>query len=80
MPCLQVPAKKKVKKEPSASKSSVSRKKAKDGNDDVKKKKQKKKKDPNAPKRAVSAFMFFSQAEREVRISNDWFTILLHFS
>ncbi|XP_027152977.1 FACT complex subunit SSRP1 [Coffea eugenioides] len=61
----EVPAKKKVKKEPSASKSSVSRKKAKDGNDDVKKKKQKKKKDPNAPKRAVSAFMFFSQAERE---------------
>ncbi|XP_027075322.2 FACT complex subunit SSRP1-like [Coffea arabica] len=61
----EVPAKKKVKKEPSASKSSVSRKKAKDGNDDIKKKKQKKKKDPNAPKRAVSAFMFFSQAERE---------------
>ncbi|KAL3525963.1 hypothetical protein ACH5RR_014335 [Cinchona calisaya] len=67
----EVSAKKKPKKEPSAPKSSLSRKKAKDGDDDIKKKKQKKKKDPNAPKRAVSAFMFFSQAEREnVKKSN----------
>lgn len=46
--------------------SSSSRKKTKDSDDDGKKKKQKKKKDPNAPKRAISAFMFFSQTEREV--------------
>ncbi|PIN01765.1 Nucleosome-binding factor SPN, POB3 subunit [Handroanthus impetiginosus] len=62
----EVPIKKKFKKEPSAPKASSSRKKAKDGEDDgSKKKKQKKKKDPNAPKRAISAFMFFSQMERE---------------
>ncbi|KAL2499984.1 FACT complex subunit SSRP1 [Abeliophyllum distichum] len=62
----EVPAKKKLKKEPSAPKESSSRKKAKDGEEDgSKKKKQKKKKDPNAPKRAISSFMFFSQAERE---------------
>ncbi|CAI9752684.1 unnamed protein product [Fraxinus pennsylvanica] len=68
----EVPAKKKLKKEPSALKASSSRKKAKDGDEDgSKKKKQKKKKDPNAPKRAISAFMFFSQAEREnVKKSN----------
>lgn len=46
------------------SKPSTSRKKADD--DGSKKKKQKKKKDPNAPKRAISAFMYFSQSEREV--------------
>ncbi|KAG8366837.1 hypothetical protein BUALT_Bualt16G0009400 [Buddleja alternifolia] len=64
----EVPVKKKTKKEPSTSKapSSSSRKKAKDGDDDgLKKKKQKKKKDPNAPKRTMSAFMFFSKTERE---------------
>ncbi|KAL2552332.1 FACT complex subunit SSRP1 [Forsythia ovata] len=68
----EVPAKKKPKKEPSAPKASSSKKKAKDGDEDgSKKKKQKKKKDPNAPKRAISAFMFFSQAEREnVRKTN----------
>ncbi|KAL2523409.1 FACT complex subunit SSRP1 [Forsythia ovata] len=68
----EVPAKKKLKKEPSAPKESSSRKKAKDGEEDgSKKKKQKKKKDPNAPKRAISSFMFFSQAEREnVKKSN----------
>ncbi|KAL8471526.1 hypothetical protein ACS0TY_028968 [Phlomoides rotata] len=61
---------KKPKKEPSAPKASTSRKKSKDGDDDgSKKKKQKKKKDPNAPKRAISAFMFFSQTEREVCIA-----------
>ncbi|KAG6396023.1 hypothetical protein SASPL_142161 [Salvia splendens] len=57
--------KKKPKKEPSAAKASSSRKKTKDDDDDGKKKKQKKKKDPNAPKKAMSSFMFFSQAERE---------------
>ncbi|PON95894.1 Structure-specific recognition protein [Trema orientale] len=60
------PAKKDTKKEPSASKASSSKKKSKDGDEDgSKKKKQKKKKDPNAPKRAMSGFMFFSQIERE---------------
>ncbi|KAL0450590.1 UNVERIFIED_CONTAM: FACT complex subunit SSRP1 [Sesamum latifolium] len=64
--------KKKSKKEPSALKASSSRKKTKDDDDDgSKRKKQKKKKDPNAPKRAISAFMFFSQTEREnVKKSN----------
>ncbi|KAI3462955.1 hypothetical protein Pfo_019618 [Paulownia fortunei] len=62
----EAPVKKKSKKELSAFKASSSRKKAKDGDDDgSKKKKQKKKKDPNAPKRAISAFMFFCQMERE---------------
>ncbi|GER35802.1 FACT complex subunit SSRP1 [Striga asiatica] len=62
----EAPMKKKTKKEPSTSKPSASRKKGKDGEDDgSKKKKPKKKKDPNAPKRAISAFMFFSQIERE---------------
>ncbi|KAJ7970953.1 FACT complex subunit SSRP1 [Quillaja saponaria] len=59
------PAKKESKKETSSSKVSTSKKKHKDGDDDGKKKKQKKKKDPNAPKRALSGFMFFSQMERE---------------
>ncbi|XP_028780543.1 FACT complex subunit SSRP1 [Neltuma alba] len=58
------PAKKESKKELS-SKASTSKKKSKDGDEDGKKKKQKKKKDPNAPKRALSGFMFFSQMERE---------------
>ncbi|KAL3374573.1 hypothetical protein AABB24_006183 [Solanum stoloniferum] len=58
------PAKKKPKKEGTVSKPSTSRKKADD--DGSKKKKQKKKKDPNAPKRAISAFMYFSQSEREI--------------
>ncbi|PHT57082.1 FACT complex subunit SSRP1 [Capsicum baccatum] len=63
------PAKKKPKKDATVSKPSSSRKKADD--DGSKKKKPKKKKDPNAPKRAISAFMFFSQNEREnVKKSN----------
>ncbi|XP_011098577.1 FACT complex subunit SSRP1 [Sesamum indicum] len=68
----EAPMKKKSKKEPSALKASSSRKKTKDDDDDgSKRKKQKKKKDPNAPKRAISAFMFFSQTEREnVKKSN----------
>lgn len=63
----QKPVKKESKKEPS-SKPSSSKKRSKDGDEDGKKRKQKKKKDPNAPKRALSGFMFFSQMEREVRI------------
>ncbi|KAI3799156.1 hypothetical protein L1987_34446 [Smallanthus sonchifolius] len=56
--------KKESKKEAAASKTSSSKKK--NNNDDgSKKRKQKKKKDPNAPKRAMSGFMFFSQLERE---------------
>lgn len=47
-------------------KASTSKKKSKDAEEEGKKKKQKKKKDPNAPKRAMSGFMFFSQMEREV--------------
>lgn len=44
------------------------KRKVKDGDDESsKKRKQKKKKDPNAPKRAMSGFMFFSNSEREVR-------------
>ncbi|KAL2658510.1 hypothetical protein AAZV13_03G028100 [Glycine max] len=38
---------------------------ATDSGDEKEKKKQKKKKDPNAPKRAMSGFMFFSKLERE---------------
>ncbi|XP_048434915.1 FACT complex subunit SSRP1-like [Pyrus x bretschneideri] len=61
------PAKKESRKEPSTSKVPSSKKqKTKDaGEDGSKKKKQKKKKDPNAPKRAMSGFMFFSNMERE---------------
>ncbi|KAI5665614.1 hypothetical protein M9H77_15467 [Catharanthus roseus] len=66
----EIPTKKKPKKEASAPKVPPSRKKVGD-DDNMKKKKQKKKKDPNAPKRAISAFMFFSQTEREnVKKSN----------
>ncbi|KAH6804974.1 high mobility group [Perilla frutescens var. hirtella] len=62
----EAPMKKKSKKEPSNVKPSSSKKKAKEGEDDgSKKKKQKKKKDPNAPKRAITSFMFFCQTERE---------------
>ncbi|XP_062006937.1 FACT complex subunit SSRP1 isoform X2 [Rosa rugosa] len=60
------PAKKEPRKEPSTSKVPSSKKKSKEVDEDgPKKKKQKKKKDPNAPKRAMAAFMFFSQMERE---------------
>lgn len=60
------PAKKELKKEPSTSKVPASKKKSKEVDEDgPKKKKQKKKKDPNAPKRAMPGFMFFSQMERE---------------
>ncbi|KAJ9563293.1 hypothetical protein OSB04_008453 [Centaurea solstitialis] len=61
------PMKKETKKEATTSKASSSKKRAKGGEDDgaPKKRKQKKKKDPNAPKRAMSGFMFFAQSERE---------------
>lgn len=60
------PAKKELKKEPSASKATPAKKKSKDGEEDAsKRRKPKRKKDPNAPKRAMSGFMFFSQSERE---------------
>ncbi|XP_077217969.1 high mobility group [Tasmannia lanceolata] len=61
------PAKKEAKKDAAVPKSSSSSKrKSKDGDEDgSKKRKQKKKKDPNAPKRAMPGFMFFSQTERE---------------
>ncbi|KAI4347620.1 hypothetical protein L6164_008418 [Bauhinia variegata] len=51
---FQKPSKRESKKDPS------SKRKSKDGDEDGKKKK-----DPNAPKRAMSGFMFFSQMERE---------------
>ncbi|KAG5089072.1 hypothetical protein AAZX31_01G124500 [Glycine max] len=57
------PAKKESKKD-LPSKASTSKKKSKD-DEDGKKRKQKKRKDPNAPKRAMSGFMFFSKLERE---------------
>lgn len=70
---IQKLVKKGPEKEPLAfPKEATSRKRtrAKDGEEDgVRKKKQKKKKDPNAPKKPLSAFMFFSKAEREVGIS-----------
>jgi len=56
---------KKESKKDLPSKATTSKKKSKD-DEDGKKKKQKKKKDPNAPKRAMSGFMFFSKLEREV--------------
>lgn len=49
------------------------------GEDGPKKKKQKKKKDPNAPKKAMSGFMFFSQSEREVSIYADTDLIFMVF-
>ncbi|XP_022970630.1 FACT complex subunit SSRP1 [Cucurbita maxima] len=59
------PGKKEAKKDHSASKPPA-KKKPREGTDDgSKKKKPKKKKDPNAPKRAISGFMFFSKMERE---------------
>lgn len=80
---FQKPPKKEPKKDlPSSSKASTSKRKSKDANEDVKKKKPKKKKDPNAPKRALSGFMFFSQMEREVRfmfyIPVVWFWIWVY--
>lgn len=54
------------KKEATVPKSTATKRKKKDEEEDGgKKRRQKKKKDPNAPKRAMSGFMFFSQLERE---------------
>lgn len=73
----QKPVKKDLKKEAAAAKASSSKKKVKDGEEDgSKKRRQKKKKDPNAPKRAMSAFMFFSNSEREVYTKYLCFTVL----
>ena len=66
---FQKPTKKEPKKDlPSkaSASTSTSKKKSKDADEVVKMKRQKKKKDPNAPKRGMSGFMFFSQMEREV--------------
>ncbi|KAK1264710.1 FACT complex subunit SSRP1 [Acorus gramineus] len=60
------PDRKEAKKEATTSKPAPVKRKPKDGDEDgSKKKKPKKKKDPNAPKRAMSAFMMFSNSERE---------------
>ncbi|XP_052882739.1 FACT complex subunit SSRP1-like [Gossypium arboreum] len=61
------PAKKDQRKEvvvaAAVSSSKESKKKGRDGQDDGKKNKRKKK-DPSAPKRAMTSFFYFSQAER----------------
>ncbi|RWW26120.1 hypothetical protein GW17_00009514 [Ensete ventricosum] len=55
------------KKESTGVKAPSAKGKSKDGDEEgSKKRKPKRKKDPNAPKRAMSGFMFFSNAEREV--------------
>ncbi|CAN8266030.1 unnamed protein product [Cochlearia groenlandica] len=61
------PVKKEPKREASSSKGLPPKKKAlvAEEGGSSKKKKQKRKKDPNAPKRAMSGFMFFSQMERD---------------
>ncbi|KAK2966932.1 hypothetical protein RJ640_002117 [Escallonia rubra] len=68
----ETPGQKESKKEILVSKASSSRKRPKEADaDGSKKKKPKKKKDPNAPKRAMTGFFFFSQSEREnVKKSN----------
>ncbi|XP_039042636.1 FACT complex subunit SSRP1-like [Hibiscus syriacus] len=69
-PAKKEPPPKKEAGAASSSSSKASKKKGREGQDDGKKKKRKKK-DPNAPKRALSGFMFFSQVEREnVKKSN----------
>lgn len=51
-------------------KATTSKKKTKVGDEEgAKKRKQKKKKDPNAPKKAMSGYMFFLQNEREVSLA-----------
>lgn len=72
---FQKSIKKEPKKEASSSKGLPPKKKALATDEgSSKKKKQKKKKDPNAPKRAMSGFMFFSQMERDVSYSLLCFT------
>ncbi|KAJ7000859.1 FACT complex subunit SSRP1 [Populus alba x Populus x berolinensis] len=64
------PGKKDFKREVSSSKA-VTKRKSRDGEESQKKRKPKKKKDPNAPKRSKSAYVIFSQMEREnVKKSN----------
>ncbi|KAJ4789328.1 FACT complex subunit SSRP1 [Rhynchospora pubera] len=53
------------KKDATSVKPSSSKRKMKDGDEEGSKKRPKKKKDPNAPKRGMTAFMFFSNADRE---------------
>ncbi|KAJ8775142.1 hypothetical protein K2173_020146 [Erythroxylum novogranatense] len=65
------PVKKELKRESSLK--SMPKKKSRDGGEEgsSKNKKPKKKKDPNAPKKAMSGYLFFSQMEREnVKKSN----------
>lgn len=57
---------KEKRKDPVAPKPAAAKKKKREDGEDDGKKKKRKKKDPNAPKRAMSSFMYFSQAEREV--------------
>ncbi|KAF8724931.1 hypothetical protein HU200_020647 [Digitaria exilis] len=52
------------KKEASSSKPPVKKKQKSVSDEGSQKKKRKKKKDPNAPKRAIAPFMYFSKAER----------------
>ncbi|KAL6006102.1 hypothetical protein ACLOJK_040148 [Asimina triloba] len=60
------PSKKEAKKEASANKVSSAKRKTNDEDiDGLKKRKTRKKKDPNAPKRSMSAFMHFTQKERD---------------
>ena len=54
------------KKEASSSKPPVKKKQKSVPDEGSQKKKPKKKKDPNAPKRAIAPFMYFSKAERAV--------------
>jgi structure-specific recognition protein 1 len=55
------------KKEASSSKPQPVKRMRKAGPDEAsEKRKPKKKKDPNAPKRAIAPFMYFSKAERAV--------------
>ncbi|MCO5586962.1 hypothetical protein L7F22_040907 [Adiantum nelumboides] len=58
------PVKEKRKESAAPKPASARKKKREDVEGDGKKKRRKK--DPNAPKRAISSFMYFSQAEREV--------------
>lgn len=64
---VKQPAKKEAKKKKMVTpKATETKKKRKDDEEDGgKKKKPRKKKDPNAPKKAMTGFMFFSQVERE---------------
>lgn len=65
----QKPAKREEKKEAPSMKAPSAKRKAKDGDEEGKKRRPRKKKDPNAPKRAMSGFMFFSNTERDVSCS-----------